>query len=285
MEICIHPLLSEEQDLPFVVCAIGSQEKQCPIKRKQGHPLHQLIFSRKGSGVLHSVTQSYMINEGDYFYLKANEAHHYESKSAIWSTDWLMFKGQQIDNTLSVLGFDSTQKYVYKNNPKITTHFMKMIATLQNQHQQAGFMASSQLYEMLILLQQNNRVDNLYHVKNAKQIITPLLDYIEQHYTQDICLSDLASLVMITPQHLCKVFKEHLNMRPFEYIIKRRLQQAKKMLLESSTSIKDISKAVGYEDNSYFSVLFKRHEGVTASHYRGRKNNKNFSINEFKQIG
>jgi AraC family transcriptional regulator of arabinose operon len=278
MSIYIHPLLGDEEILPFIVCGIGSQEEQCPIKRRNGYPLHQLIFSRKGTGLLHTPDRDYVINEGDYFYLKPNESHGYESTCNSWSTDWILFKGHYMDETLIALGFDRSESYTYKNNPKISTHFTEMVLNLQSNKPGKGYLASSQLYEMLIMLQQNKLLSDQSHTNTEAHIMNPVIAYIDDHYQTDISLDELAREVAITPQHLCKVFKDTLHMRPFEYIIKRSLMAAKKLLLATTLPIKTISQSVGYADNSYFGVLFKRHEGITASEYRGARNSSDSTI-------
>ena len=54
-------------------------------------------------------------------------------------------------------------------------------------------------------------------------------------------------------------------MRPLEYIAKRRISQAKSLLLNTDSDIGDIGKQVGYEDRNYFSIVFKKLEGVSPS--------------------
>jgi YesN/AraC family two-component response regulator len=89
------------------------------------------------------------------------------------------------------------------------------------------------------------------------------------HFSEDISLEILADITDITPQHLCKIFKKCLYMRPFEYIAKKRIQEAKKLLIDRSMSIKAIGEAVGYKDSSYFCAIFKKHELISPAEFRG----------------
>ena len=57
-------------------------------------------------------------------------------------------------------------------------------------------------------------------------------------------------------------------MRPFEHLAKKRIFESKKLLIETDLSIADVAKAVGYNDCSYFCVVFKRQEGVSPADYR-----------------
>jgi YesN/AraC family two-component response regulator len=65
------------------------------------------------------------------------------------------------------------------------------------------------------------------------------------------------------------VFKKYMNLRPFEYLTKKRIQEAKRLLVQTSTPIAKIGKMVGYEDKSYFGYVFKKYEKVTPSEFRG----------------
>jgi len=270
MTAFIHILLVEEKNLPFTVCGIGSQEKQCTIQRKNGYPLHQLIFSKHGEGIVTIQDKKYILHEGDYVYLKANEPHHYEPTTDMWSTDWIQFNGQYIDETLNALDFIESKCFSCKSMSKVSAHFQKILFSIQSNNPLKGHLASTQLYELLIMLFENNTLLRVEKGKQNHPQLQPVLNYIDSNFSTDISLDTLAAIGSITPQHLCKIFKDSLHMRPFEYIIKRRLQEAKRLLVETSLPINVISSSVGYEDNSYFGMLFKRYEGITASSYRGQ---------------
>jgi len=268
MSECIQVLINEKENLPFIVYGIGSQDEQCRITRKNGYPLHQLIFSKKGTGILYTQQKSFTIKEGDYFYLPPNQSHQYESTCDLWSTQWLQFGGSQIEPILTTLKFHEITHLPVKNIHKMTAQFHQLESTLQGNNPLKNYIASGQLYEFLLFLYQNS-ILNLT-TRNENPLLSLVLDYIDENYFKDLSLENLSTLVNITPQHLCKVFKEALSMRPFEYIIKRRLQEAKKLLIDTNLPIKTIALNVGYEDSSYFCMHFKRYEGVTASIYRGR---------------
>lgn len=268
MSLCIQVLTNEEENLPFIVYGIGSQNEQCRITRKNGYPLHQLIFSRNGSGILFTQEGTFRIEEGDYFYLPPNQSHQYESTCEQWSTQWLQFGGANIESVLTALKLHKITHVQVKNILKLTALFQQLESTLQGNTPLKNYIASGQLYEFLLFLHQNTELNA--HTKNENSLLSSVIEHIDDNYFKNLSLENLSELVGITPQHLCKVFKETLALRPFEYIIKRRLQEAKKLLIGTNLPIKTIALKVGYEDSSYFAMHFKRYEGVTASMYRGR---------------
>ena len=100
MSTLIYPIVKQENGLPFVVCGIGSQADQCHIVRNEGYNLCQIIFCIKGKGILKTNQQEYEITEGTYFYLKPQETHEYYKTTEYWSTDWLLFTGENIQNKI-----------------------------------------------------------------------------------------------------------------------------------------------------------------------------------------
>ena len=87
--------------------------------------------------------------------------------------------------------------------------------------------------------------------------------------TEDITAETLAGLRGVKPYNISAVvFKAETSMRPLEYIAKRRISQAKSLLLNTDSDIGDIGKQVGYEDRNYFSIVFKKLEGVSPREYR-----------------
>lgn len=95
--------------------------------------------------------------------------------------------------------------------------------------------------------------------------------YIEKHYDQELSLSDLAQQVFVSPYHLAHVFKEEVGMSPIQYLIKCRIDEAKRLLVETGQSVRDIALKVGYPNANYFNLLFSKMTGHSPGKYRKRK--------------
>ncbi|UTA70075.1 AraC family transcriptional regulator [Emticicia sp. 21SJ11W-3] len=79
---------------------------------------------------------------------------------------------------------------------------------------------------------------------------------------------DYAGLLYITPNHLNALCKEHLGITAGEVIRNRILLEAKRMLVNQNQSISEISYALNFSDNSYFTKFFKKYEGITPEEFR-----------------
>ena len=92
---------------------------------------------------------------------------------------------------------------------------------------------------------------------------------IRSYYVQyDVTLEELSKIAEFSPQYICRLFKECLNTRPFEYITKIRITKAKLLMLDTDLSLSEIHNLVGYKDSSYFSAIFKRHEKMSPNDFR-----------------
>jgi AraC family transcriptional regulator len=95
-----------------------------------------------------------------------------------------------------------------------------------------------------------------------------VVGYIEEHFGEQICLLSLAQLVRLSQHHFCRAFKRSFGIPPHQFLVRRRIEQAKLLLADPSTSITDVALTVGYSQTSSFSVAFRNTTGWTPSEYR-----------------
>jgi AraC-like DNA-binding protein len=96
------------------------------------------------------------------------------------------------------------------------------------------------------------------------------IDYIENNLHYTITLDDLAEHAGINANYLSTLFKKEFGKTVKEYIIIRRLDEAKRMLAHSEIPISDISNTLAFNSQSYFSLLFREHFNETPRQYRDR---------------
>ena len=105
-------------------------------------------------------------------------------------------------------------------------------------------------------------------IPNPKQIIPPLLDFIQQHYGEAVHLQDFAAKYHVSVSYLSKLFKSETGDHFSDYLIRIRMNKAKELLDAGYKKITEIGKLVGYEDPKFFSQTFKRWIGVTPQQYK-----------------
>lgn len=115
-------------------------------------------------------------------------------------------------------------------------------------------------------------IDAAEHLSQNKTI-SSLLNYINDHYTEDIGLTELADYAKMNPAYLSMLFKDFVGMSYIKYLTKIRLDKAKE-LLRGGVKVTEVSERVGYKDYRYFSQVFKKNEQMTPNKYKELYQNK-----------
>ncbi|MFC7055034.1 helix-turn-helix transcriptional regulator [Enterococcus alcedinis] len=97
------------------------------------------------------------------------------------------------------------------------------------------------------------------------QVVQLITTYMENNYAKEISIEQLATLYYVSPTYLSKIFKDLTGVSPINYLIQIRLKNAHQMLEKQDLTVKEVAKAVGYEDAYHFSKSFKKHFGISPS--------------------
>ena len=102
-------------------------------------------------------------------------------------------------------------------------------------------------------------------VKNEQYLsqLRKFEDLLDVNFRQVKLPSAYAAMIHITERHLNRICKTCLDKTPSELILDRNMLEAKRSLMRSSLSVADVAAQLGYEDQSYFSRLFKKKTGQT----------------------
>lgn len=104
--------------------------------------------------------------------------------------------------------------------------------------------------------------------KNVERIRS-MLEFIQEHYDQNIGLEDIAEHINICKSECCRFFKKHMNMTIFEYLMYLRIQNSLSML-EKDESITSAAGKVGFTSTAYYGQIFKRYMNCTPREYKKR---------------
>lgn len=261
----IYPVIGRQTSLPFYLTGIGISDPEYHVTRDKGLVSHQLLFTSGGEGRLIIGGEEFVQTKGSAFYLPPSVPHEYYPASGNWITNWIVFRGEFAGQMLANLGFDGFRFYPEINTQKPAQLFERIFVAAADPVN-CGEKTSALVYEYILAM----RTAMLFpdSRNNVGSITRQALLYIDSRYMEDITAETLAGLSGVSVQHFCRVFKAETSMRPLEYIAKRRISQAKSLLLNTDSDIGDIGKQVGYEDRNYFSIVFKKLEGVSPREYR-----------------
>lgn len=119
------------------------------------------------------------------------------------------------------------------------------------------------------------RVVDLPEEKQKKNAVSrrmsTFLLYIEEHYSEEISLDELAESAHVSKSECLRCFRKSLMTTPYKYLTEYRLSKAAVLLRETDRSISDIAADVGFGQLSHFGKCFREKTGLSPSAYRKNK--------------
>lgn len=109
---------------------------------------------------------------------------------------------------------------------------------------------------------------NASREQKENPLIQKVCNYIESNMDKDISLDDASAVAGVSSFYLSKLFKEETGETFVNYLTEKRLEKAKAMLGNKSYSIKEVAACCGYNDQNYFSRLFKNKFGISPTDFK-----------------
>lgn len=123
---------------------------------------------------------------------------------------------------------------------------------------------------LMLTKSMNKFINSIFVSSDIKNmdVMNKALRYIQNNYSQKISLEQVSQVVNLTPSYFSKVFKKEMGCNFNTYINQLRIEKSKKLLLHNNWKLVNIAAAVGFEDQSYFTKVFKRITGRPPNYYR-----------------
>ncbi len=252
----------EDRKLPLCVYTAGYEnffdDSDCQCYRPNGIPNHQFMFVAKGELATVFDKKKIIVKENGFMYHSPHTRHEYMPNKFPIEMYYVTFT----TNNFEIFELKNGV-YQLGDISEVIDIISKMIQLQQNILY--GKNASVLLYKLILELNEMISKKNTgNHLK-----LQPVIDYLNENYTQELDLNTLAEVLDVTPEHFCRLFKKYYHMRPFEYVQRLRIQKAKNLMLENrNLSVSEISQMVGYQHASYFIKLFKKQETITPMEFR-----------------
>lgn len=259
-------------------------------------PFHILVFIKNGGCIFEMNDTTYELSRGDILYIPAETA--YIRRPLHDSLCEMVYIHFTLPAEEAVQGDPYDFKQVMGNNTDVPSgepHFVladkmallsdyDLIAAKTNciinhfsgtgffDRQTADFELCSLLSLLSVKCSQSILSNPLDRIRDFyPDSLKEALKYIKSHYTQPISLDDLCAISHVSGQMLIKHFHKAFGMSPLKYIAEYKINCIKPFLTRyPDMSVKEICEEFGFEDQCYFSRLFKKHTGESPTEYRLR---------------
>lgn len=268
MNSFLYPYTDQVKDLPIYLTGIGGTEYQGSVKRTSENGWEQILYCTKGSGCLKYDHKTVDINPGDIFFIPMHKAHEYFPYQKKWEVRWIVFDGNGIDHLMDVLGFNDPIVIHSADLSALQKLFNKIFITLKADSVYGNYLCSGLVYQFIMEFHRLVLHMSVPNINVRNEILMSALHYIDDHYQTDFSANELAAASGVSQQYLGRIFRQTMNATPTEYIMKRRLREAVRLLIETDQSIAEISRMCGFANSGYFCTVFRKIIGMTPSAYR-----------------
>ncbi len=248
----------QEQQTPFYAATVGNPKPQRVVHRPLGIPDHLLLYTVSGTGDCFINGKSYTLPEGSLLYLPPDVSHEYDMLDKGWETLYITFNGTGLRDFFQPApcvcrlpaSFNFPKKYNEIFNLKQAPQRFKEL--------------SGALY--MLLLDLKEYLQPTAFAARSRHLLTLAMYCLTEEHGGG--LREAAEKLGISEAHFCRIFKSYTGFRPMEYANLFKLQKAKNLLRNTDLSVAEVAAEIGYDSHSYFSMLFKKHTGVTPTQYR-----------------
>lgn len=249
------------------------------------HEELELGYIQEGISKIVTVGAEYTVRQGDGFFVNSNVMCMKQNASSGVKTIEInhifhpIFLGGHFKSR-----FETKYLNPVINNKQIEVHVIRRgrstanlilknlyhLKELQNETD-SEFQTRNTLSETWCLLikelQENPDIQKTTEMEQTNRLRS-MIAYINQHYPERITLAEIAKTAGVSEREASRCFKKTIGQSPMEYLIKYRLNQSKKLLLETNMTITAICQQCGFSDSAYFGKVFRKSYGMTPSEYR-----------------
>lgn len=229
---------------------------------------HYIIhYILSGKGIYYAPEQRIQVEQGDLFLIKPFESIHYQADlDQPWTYYWVGFHGSDAPAILKQCGFSDTCLVRSYRQDQQLEETLRNLAYPRYVSIAQEYDLLGNLYRMFSLLIQTNAPQP---VSKSEQYLSKAIEYIQQNYLySDLRVCDVASYVGIDRTYLYRLFYDTFQQSVQDFILDMRLKKAASLLQHSHHPIGVIAFHCGFENQSYFSTVFKKQYHQSPLQYR-----------------
>jgi AraC-like DNA-binding protein len=237
---------------------------------------HILHFVTRGAGYYKINRSTFRVSSGSSFMLFPGHILHYQAdRTDPWEYYWVGFEGRDAQAVLDTCGLAPSSPVVTHKDPdKMRRLFQRLQASAAKQSIRADMEAMSLFYCILTMVvgdiaAARGMPDGREGVEEENEHVRKAVAYIQENYFDcNLSVDGIAGSVFLERSYFSTLFRDHMGMPPHNFLIKIRMENACRMLSESSVSVKKVSCSVGYPEQSYFVKVFEKYVGTSPTEYR-----------------
>ncbi len=250
------------------------------------HEELELIYVTSGSAIVSINNVEYLIKENEGAFINANILHEvHSSPDSEGNLMSIVFHPRLVGGSIDSVYWQNYVEPLIKSkglshiilDHKEPWHneLLLQVQSIWNKIYQGNsgyeILARNELSEAILLIHSNYALSQLkpstQNLKNAKRIKI-MLQYIHEHFSEDVTISSLATEAFISNSEVLRCFHNMIKTTPTQYLKQYRIQKACELLETTDYNSVKIGMECGFQSSSYFIKTFKEKLGSTPLEYR-----------------
>ena len=176
-----------------------------------------------------------------------------------------VFETRYLNPVIQNRGIDLVPLIPGGGEQRLLLQKLRLLAALE--HREAEFQTRNLLSEIWLLLLEVLKNLDTDSPRNQERILT-MMAYVRDNLDQKLTLEDIAASAAVSTRECLRCFQNSIGQSPMEYLIRCRIEEAKRLLKNPDRSVTDIALRTGFNSAAYFAKIFKRVTGMTPSQFR-----------------
>ncbi len=246
------------------------------------HDCYELYYLYSGERYYFIQDKTYHITSGSFVLINPNEIHrtgnlgsfgydrmliHFSKEllADYLTTDHSLQPYKTLEEEIHIISLSPQEQ----NFVETLLHIMDSEYT-KNNHRENAYIKLTLLQLLLFLntCKPGLQDQALTQINNTQKTMFEILGYINNHYSENLTLETISEQCFLSSFYLSRTFKEVTGFHFIEYLNNVRTKEAKKLLLNSSLTINEITASVGFNSSTHFGRVFKQITGCSPSFYR-----------------
>lgn len=236
---------------------------------RDSYPGQELILCLAGRGWVQVAGRRHEVMPGQLVWVNCQQPHSYGAVVADpWEVYWVRVEGYSLERQGRLLKIGARPVFSLRAEREVALVFEQIFALVQKADPVEAARCHVAVAELVVFAFESRGGEVVRKMEEMPESIRRTVDFMRIHYTRQHRVVDLAKLAGLSESSYSRLFRKVVGSSPISWLRHLRIQQAKRRLIESKDSIKEISRQMGYPDSHYFSRDFRRMTQLTPTEFR-----------------
>ena len=260
----IRSFLKPETEEPFWLDMAGiSYCDGSYLVQRHNAGVYVFEYILEGTGTVQAGGREFTASAGDAYILHRGDDHRYYSDDKDpWTKVFFNVNGELVERLLTIYGLESRMLIRHSGVKELFMEFYEITRGAEPV-EELNRRCALKFHEILLRLYEKTR-----DVPEVSREALLLRQYLDARVEQKVTVEEMAASIYRSKDYAIKLFKREFGQTPYSYLIRKKMDMAKSLLRNTTIPVKQIAFRLGYDDQNYFSNLFKKETGASPVQFR-----------------